>query len=49
MPDHLDQLYRSRERPAAARKPAARWLLMCENRAGAELNITHEFLSVMLG
>ena len=27
----------------------ARWLLMCEDRAGAELNITHEFLSIMLG
>ncbi len=27
----------------------ARWLLMCEDRAGAELNLTHEFLSIMLG
>ncbi|EHK52755.1 Crp/Fnr family transcriptional regulator [Allomesorhizobium alhagi] len=27
----------------------ARWLLMCEDRAGTELNITHEFLSIMLG
>ena len=27
----------------------ARWLLMCEDRAGSKLNITHEFLSIMLG
>jgi CRP-like cAMP-binding protein len=27
----------------------ARWLLMCEDRAGSNLDITHEFLSIMLG
>jgi CRP-like cAMP-binding protein len=27
----------------------ARWLLMCEDRVGDKINITHEFLSIMLG
>jgi CRP-like cAMP-binding protein len=27
----------------------ARWLLMCQDRLGDEVNITHEFLAIMLG
>ncbi|MCF6100593.1 MULTISPECIES: helix-turn-helix domain-containing protein [unclassified Mesorhizobium] len=50
MPDGADQLHRSHANARQGLESRlVRWLLLCEDRAGPELKLTREFLSIMLG